>query len=202
MSQENGYIAHIPNHVERGLDNLLCTFSNSTILRGLVEGLMQVIQEGEDTLYSLLYDQSLDNAAGDQLDRIGAKLGEDRLGRGDTEYREAIITRIFINQSSGGIDEILEIFNRLFDNPEGIVYSSLRVAEFTVEFLLDPSLSETDKAYLTRQLLAAIAAGVRFNLVEYSSDYFGFNEDANALGFDEGRFANLLTSPELQNTSI
>lgn len=78
-------------------------------------------QDIENTMSDLLEFRDVTDAIGVQLDGLGEIVGEERLGRSDEEYRQAIITRIFIN-SNAGTPEALISACRLLTEAERVRY--------------------------------------------------------------------------------
>lgn len=77
-------------------------------LKSLASVWAERIQVMEDAAYSLMVERWLDDAEGEQLDRLGAIVGEGRLDRNDTLYRQAIRARIQTNRGSGDAPTLLE----------------------------------------------------------------------------------------------
>lgn len=70
------------------------------------------LQELEDALFTVidpLSDPTFVAITGDLLDKVGARVGEDRQGRGDTDYQAAIRLRIRVNRSRGKAEDIVQI---------------------------------------------------------------------------------------------
>lgn len=68
------------------------------------------VQALEDAYQQLNHLRALPNASGGQLDVIGEILTQPRAGLSDSVYRKFLSARILLNQSSGTVDQILEIF--------------------------------------------------------------------------------------------
>lgn len=67
------------------------------------------MQELDAVAAQLFGERSIETAVGEQLDGLGAIVGEARGGRDDDSYRIRIRARILLNLSSGRADEILRI---------------------------------------------------------------------------------------------
>lgn len=61
----------------------------------------------ENTMSDFLMYRSVTAAGGEQLDGIGEIIGQDRNGLDDEAYRQAIITRIFINSNAGTPESLI-----------------------------------------------------------------------------------------------
>ena len=95
--------------VEQGLSRVLSQFNDSPLFLGLVKSYLESVQSTEDGIFQLLDQRSVYTAFGTTLDYIGAIVGEQRLGKSDSAYRDAILFRIFLNSSEGTPDQLLQI---------------------------------------------------------------------------------------------
>jgi hypothetical protein len=89
-------------------------------LNAYITALLSEVQTAEDAALATLIGRYLDNAIGVQLDGLGDLVGEERLGRSDDDYRNAIRVRIFQNQSSGTPEEMLTLLRLLVQDATGI----------------------------------------------------------------------------------
>lgn len=181
-------ITNITDHENRALDRLLEQQKAKPVLAAVVGALSTQVQALENMFQSLLSARAITTATGDQLDGLGALVGEPRNGRTDTEFRIAIRARIAINRSSGTANEILGVLTAATADP----------AEFTLDFKFVPEypagfavraigiLSAANAALLAGLAGEAKAAGVR-GLLEYvpelESNFFRFDDAAE--GFDD-----------------
>jgi hypothetical protein len=101
------YPVKITNHVEQAKALLLYQFRNSPNIQKVVEVFHTQIQNVENEYFTLLESLGIDTAYGYALDVIGKEVQEDRQSRTDEEYRSAILTKIFINNSSGTPEEVI-----------------------------------------------------------------------------------------------
>jgi hypothetical protein len=101
------YPTYITNHVEQSQDLLLSQFKNSPNILKWLEIYGDQIQQLEIEYFALLDSLGIESAVGYGLDLIGKEVGELRQDRNDTDYRDGIITRIFINNSSGTPEEVI-----------------------------------------------------------------------------------------------
>lgn len=84
---------------------------------------IQQIQELEQFFFQLINDRTLDTAVGAQLNGIGSIVGENRNGRGDTDYRRAVRAKILINKSSGTLEQLVAIVRTLIPDDRTLVVS-------------------------------------------------------------------------------
>lgn len=120
----------IDSHVINSQDLLLQQFRDKLNILKLSEVYLQQMQGVEDEWFSLLNSLGIDSATLFALDLIGKEVGEDRQGRNDDDYRDAIKTRIFINNSSGTPEDVIsatlqitkaDIVNYSEQHPAGVV---------------------------------------------------------------------------------
>ena len=74
------------------------------------------IQEFEDACWSVLNAMTLGTAYGAIMDKIGAKVGEARLGRIDADYLAGIRVRIKVNLSKGRSEDLIGIAKLVFSS--------------------------------------------------------------------------------------
>lgn len=165
-----------------------------------LEKLLQVfvgeIQEIEDRLIEMLFDRSVDQATGDQLDTIGSIVGIDREERSNVDYRSSIRTQIEVNNTGGQESSISAFLTNL-------------VAPVTIDIVevfpagLDIAIDKTGVTVNTISLLRkAVAATVslQFAQVDPGETPFAFSGSAFGDGFgnlvtptDGGVFAFIIT---------
>lgn len=101
------YPVKIENHVEVAQDYLLSQFRHKPNILKILEVYINQVQEIELEYFSLLDSLGIESAVDFGLDLIGKEVGELRQARNDDDYRDAILTRIFINNSSGTPEEVI-----------------------------------------------------------------------------------------------
>ena len=106
------------DQVELGLDRMLSQWDDKPIIRGLFQSYLQGVQDVEDMWFQLMNERDLVSAIGAQLDILGSIVGEDRLGRDDEDYRDAIYNRIAINTSDGTPPKVTEILKLISGGSE------------------------------------------------------------------------------------
>ena len=106
------------DQVELGLDRMLSQWDDKPIIRGLFQSYLQGVQDVEDMWFQLMNERDLVSAIGAQLDILGSIVGEDRLGRDDEDYRDAIYNRIAINTSDGTPPRVTEILKLISGGSE------------------------------------------------------------------------------------
>lgn len=135
-------------------------------------------------------DRRVSAAFGQQLDVLGAIVGEAREGDADDDYRARISAKILINNSSGGPEELYAIFDWV--RPAGTVMQIQPWFPAGFVFLLSGAVvSEAEATRLSSILRRSRAAGVRgiFQWSQYlPADTFTFDGTA-AQALDVGHFA-------------
>lgn len=124
-------ITKIDDHIELAQDRLVEQYKNSKRLNDLIAALVEPLQHAEDEVFKVYTERWLDKAKGQQLDNIGAIVGEARSGRNDDDYKVAIILRIVIN-SSGGEPESIITAVKLLVNADKVVYKDIYPANFSL----------------------------------------------------------------------
>jgi hypothetical protein len=173
------------------VDKLVEQYRNKANLAAL----LTVIATEADELHTVFGDlgrlNSIDDNVGVQLDHIGAKIGEPRLGWDDGVYRLHLKARVILNRSSGTTPDILRLFRQLMGDgvqcslkeffPAGF---ELRLGGLAVDNALAP--------YLVKFLGLAKAGGVKAILRWLNStteDAFTFAGGVGK-GFNDGVFAS------------
>lgn len=103
--------------VEIGSGRLLHQFKDKPKINSFLTAVLNQVQESEDGKFDLLNNASIFTATGQRLDVCGDIVGEERLGKTDEEYREAILQKIAINTSNGTPDKLLQILQLLTAAP-------------------------------------------------------------------------------------
>jgi hypothetical protein len=188
-------LVHDPDHSTRGVAWLIDRYRKPRTSALLASWLDQV-QEAEDALWQLLVERSLATAEGDQLDVLGAIVGEPRRGRDDETYRIWISARNMVSRSSGTTTEILAIARKLVPLAATVVLEEYYPATFVVR--IHGALSLDDGLQIARMLYLAKPAGVLFGMtwsVVDDGETFSFAPLvdtpvlASPMGFGAGKWA-------------
>lgn len=97
------------SHTAEAKKLLTSMFRGRPVIEGLLKAIVDQVQTLENVAWQVIEGRQLDNAIGIQIDKIGGIVGEDREGRDDADYKEAVRLRILINRSNGKVDDILKI---------------------------------------------------------------------------------------------
>jgi hypothetical protein len=106
-------VTPITTHAADALARLLQQFKDKPRIEALLNAINAEVQTYEDEVMDLSDVLDIDLMGGVNLDHIGDIVTQDREGRNDADYRQAIRDKIARNVSSGTPDELIEIFEFL-----------------------------------------------------------------------------------------
>lgn len=110
------------NVIERGLDKLLHQFKDSPNYKALVETYLELHNQIQETCFEVLASRDIQQATGLSLDLIGKIVGQQRNNLSDDDYRQAIIIKIYVNNSKGTISDIQNIVKALTNSTDVQVF--------------------------------------------------------------------------------
>lgn len=145
-------IDHVDSHVDDALARFTYEYSDKPLVQGVARVWAERMQALEDSAYDLLVMRWLDDAEGEQLDRIGETVGEGRLARSDADYRVATKIRIGLNQGAGQAPIVIFVINELLETG---VYASDFPAVITITTDNEPINLEQQ-----RGIVSVLPAGV------------------------------------------
>jgi len=108
-------VERIDNHREQAIDRFTSQYFEAEKLRNLTGAFVDRYQGLEDAVQQLLRERWVDDAVGQQLDELGAIVGEPRLNRRDQVYRPAIRLRIVLNRAGGEPESLIRFVRQAFD---------------------------------------------------------------------------------------
>ena len=140
----------------------------------------------------------IDTAVGAQLDAIGKYVGVRRGGIDDEDYRFFLRLKIIQNTGNHSGDSVNSLLFNIFG---GDVYvddnANMTITYYVAEAEIDLFLFAVDRGFLPRPM----AVGVDF--IGFVPDFFGFDEDPDALGYGallvgdlEGPEGEVIETPE------
>ena len=178
--------------VAQGLAELLSQFSGSTRLRGVAQVFLNELLKVELATYDLYQMRTLDSAQGEQLDIYGKIVDEPREGLDDFEYRRFLNVRLLVLNAQGEAGRLRRIV-ALAAQAVDVQYTNEPPASYALTYTVAAPLTDAVRARILRAVEAATASGVGFRIAEaIATVYFGFDEDSEALGFDDGELAEEL----------
>lgn len=163
------------DQVSLGLDRLLEQFKDKPNIEAVLTSYLEQTNDLEDVYESLLNERSISTAVGSQLDLLGALVNEPRLGRSDSVYRLAILTRIGINNSEGTPNQILSLLKNITGATKVNMWEHYPVSAIyysNTEFTGDDCVSDT------LQLISPATSGTVFTLFDPNEDALILSEQA------------------------
>lgn len=145
--------------VGMALDLLIEQFQRKPNITRTLQSFAEEILEPEGVFSKLRRGLDYSLQSGESLDFIGAIVGEDRQGRTDEEYRQAIEFRIYITNSDGTPDPFISAF-QYFTQSENIRYKEVYPGR--VQIYGDGS---TVPAGIYLNLKSILPAGVALNVI-------------------------------------
>lgn len=190
----NAMIAAAPGWV-RGKPNL----------EALWRGLGAPVSDLEAAVVWLQTAFTVEHSTGKQMDALGDRLNQPRsggrypAGESDTAYRGKLRAAVLRNRSMGTAPQLRAMVKALLhDYAPKVQILDVGTASMTVAVGVASALDAATAAALLDFMLAAKSGGVGLSLAWYVAPVFGFAEDADAAGFDDGTgtvggtFANYL----------
>lgn len=183
------------NQVESGLDKLLEQFKGKYNIESVLTSYLQITQSTQDTYEEMLDERSLTTAVGDQLDMIGALVGEGRNLRDDDEYRTAIFIRIAINTSDGTLPSIVEIVELLTGSQDIRIFEHYPASIYI--YLAD--LSTLPSSTVVEAVEKILPAGVSLGYIGYADNPLAFtpySQEYGTIALSTNTSDSLITSTE------
>lgn len=139
------------------------------------------VQEIENAMRQLLYGFDIDQSVGDQLDVIGAIVGQDRLGKSDENYRIDIKIKIGINTSEGLTEQLIAIWRLLAPGANVTIEEDFPAK---IDLTTDTFTGTAAQLiYIKEKLQEALAGGVGFNqIIIADPTKFGFGSTMGPFG--------------------
>ncbi len=162
----DGVYTYSPDHVERGIGQLIEVFRKPRNMTWLSVGIGQ-IQEVEDALWQLYNGFDVDTAEGQALDFLGTVVGEARNGRVDDDYRAAVRARTLVNQSDGTVEDMIAVLLALDPNMAATIQEFYPAA---IRFDVISTFAGVTPETMARMLRQSKPAGVRLTFVPVDSD--------------------------------
>lgn len=155
------------NHTQVAIDDLPSQWgdkylvdieSPDTKVQGLVQSLIQPLDEIEQKAFDVKVSYNINTAVGVQLDVIGELLNFPRLGWTDGEYRNLLLNKVSAGNGSGTVDQIQNLLQNLTDFSEtdlwehfplGYIVSVKSWPDYTLgQFIKDATVAGVDGGYI------------------------------------------------------
>lgn len=168
-------VTKITTHVTDAQARLLQQYKGKPRIQGLLQALVNQIQDLEDSTFAIDAGRQLINAQGIQLDGIGQIVGINRNGLSDAVYLLFIYGKIGENFSDGTIPALLTIIQNLF-RAASLIFQDVYPAGVSVQVLgtpLDPSLYSLAISLVK----SSLGAGIKLTFIGGSptTDVFRFD---------------------------
>jgi len=171
------------------LDMLLTQFDEKFVIEELTKIFAKQIQESEDMWFGVITGIRLDDAEGEQLDRIGNDIvGQPRLGLNDTDYRAAIKLQIQVNISSGQNELLLSTLIAA-TGASSVVLEE--IAPATVQMTYFGGIFDPD---LIQKLDKVKGAGIKLVIVPVIITPAFTYDGAVGEGYDSGHYVGVQTN--------
>jgi len=158
------------------LQLLLQQYKNKPRFKSILEASNNQADDLEDGLFEIRDDYWVTTATGVQLDTIGEIVGEERNGRNDTDYRQAILFRIQTNYGSGEPETVIFVFTNIYGATN---CQLLFVGNATLQVYTDVIIDSQQ----FNDLLDIIPSGVGLYVIFGSDNPFVFDTDPDGEGF-------------------
>ena len=179
---------------EIGLDRMLSQWSDKVIIRGLFESYLDNIQVVEDMWFQLLNERDIFTAIGEQLNVLGTIVGEARLGKGDDEYRQAILNRVALNSSDGTPPRVLEILTLITEADNVTLFEHF---PGNVHYMTDGITTDTTTATMDVASSAGVSVRVMVDVGSTSFIPAALIQDQDLLGVNTGDIMGVDTGEQL-----
>lgn len=187
-------LAYQADHAGLAVSRLLEQFHDLPRMEAMVQDLVATLQPLEDLAWQLLRERYLTTidgagpAVGEQLDGLGAILGEPRAGRSDDQYRLFLQVRILINVSDGKAEDlggILELLAaggwRVLDVPPAHIEAWAYAVDYPVD--VHRALQEAKAAGVGLTLIYTLAPTTRGTAFKWSSSHASETSPAASTGW-------------------
>lgn len=176
-------VTQILTHIADAISRLIQQYKEKDRIEGIIEALTEQVQELEDRTFELFTLRALDVATGEQLDRFGEIVVQDREGFDDDFYRILLKVKIGINNSSGDPSTAINTI-RLLTEATLVHYQNLGDASvgFSVNTEIDSALVD----FIFENMQNVVMAGVRIDFISCFDPDESFSFDGTGpigLGF-------------------
>lgn len=167
------------DHVGVALDKLLHQFKNAVQLNEFFTAILAPVQTVENDLWALYTERWPDVAVGQQLDNLGAIVGQPRRGLNDADYRLWIQARILINRADGTGDDTLKLLQLIIPDAEHDIRD-----QYPAAYIVEAFGSAVDNETVFELLRLIKPAGVRLHYVFSPETANLFRYDTIGQGYD------------------
>lgn len=171
---------------------IVSMFRRDPVFVALVKVLAQEAQGAENVVWACIAERRVATAVGAQLDQYALLVGEPRGGLTDGDLRRFIQARILSNLSNGEAWRLTKVLRVLTESAR-VLYLPVYPAGMAFNFQPDALVSSLSRVRIKRQMEAIAGAGIAvYYITEAPVGAFGFLDDDDAQGFDEGGLAEVI----------
>jgi hypothetical protein len=184
-------ITHVTTHLSDALDRLIERYREKPNFTAFMSIYPEKLQELEDAVIAFVNAKWLDDAVGEQLDKLGLIVGCLRRGYDDDLYRILIKVQILINSSEGQAPDLINIFK---DLTQGTLVRYINEGHASASLMSNGTNPFSDNDLFYELMERVAAGGVRLNTLGLYADVpFGFDPATGVLaGFGTGKFPTML----------
>lgn len=118
------------NYSQEAIDRLLWQYRDSTNLKAVIEAICGELELTQEDVFAIVNSFNIDDGTGIFLDLIGKIVLEDRKGRDDPEYRDALRLKVLLNTSQGTPNTLLEALTLATEATEVRIWEYFPVSTF------------------------------------------------------------------------
>lgn len=175
-------LTEITDFAARARAKMLAQYRDKLKLAAFVGELAERAQDLEAAFFDVLEQTSVGTAIGVWLDRLGAVVGEERGGEGDTLFRRYVLARVKANRSDGTLEDVIAVITAWYGSAfPSLILTEPGRANLLVE-LSSPAVTSTQVARLVRLLKDTRSAAVGLQLLwqpQADADTFTFSSSAS-----------------------
>lgn len=184
-------LAHILDHVERGLSILPSQFDDSANLRLVLSSILEQTQVVEDHVQLVLRDRDINDARAWGLDLWGVLLIEPRNDRSDADYRARLLTKTQQLRSNGEPWRIARVADELLKATR--LELRLLDDELVLSYAREAGIPSAALAFeVLADLLRMASAGSCVTTQIRPPGFFGFDGVDGALPWSQGTWIEAL----------
>ncbi len=177
------------NHVLEAVGNFVEQFKGKSKLAAYLTTFIEQVQDLEDAFFQVLEERGVETSTGVQLDGLGEVIGEEREGRTDGIYRQAIKGRIVLNVDDSSTEDVIRLISVIASDKKAHLVEYYP-AGFTITIDAPVYLSNFDPVQAGKTLQSGKPAGVKAQLIYYPWGVKKF--DSPDFGFDKGKFGGAI----------
>jgi hypothetical protein len=169
-------LTKITTHATDAIARLIEQYRDKAGMRALVNAFASRAQALENSVWDLFTLRDIDSATLDALDQLGAIVGQARQSAVDADYRPYVRTRIRINRSSGGAEDLIEVLRLVVPVGTTVHLTDLYPASFRIDLGGDV-ITPAQAVAFAKFIREARAAGVGGVLIWNETDGREFQFD-------------------------